>query len=1091
MYTGTKAIFVPVFFLFTHRENERRIPMTEVSSVGAKSNTEVKQLDAEKLAELEAKAEAAATEKTAADLAKGLTGEIKDAGPRFESTKEDTIAKIKETLKAELGVSDEFLKKLENAEYFKKLENPAELKKRIKAIKANAAKAMKEKLDETVYKQGFIGKSWNWVKNKTGAGAGSEKTHELLNKLEKGEITLKEAEKGLMSFEQGQKMAVDMVATIGTIGAVTGVMAAGIVSAPFTAGTSLAGSIGASAALLGTGAVVKAGIKAADKASGGQEITLKDVAKDATMGAVDAGLTIATMGVAPVVMRGTGAVVGNALSKGAAQTVQYVATGATSGAMFSGTSAGTDYLLNAEDPNLVDFAKTTGKAAAAGAVFGGVAGAVGGNIAKGVDKAYIAASNAKSTIINNSITLGTIKAGGAIGGGAIAGGVGGGASAVAGYAMNTDDFTVDGAIEAATNGAQGGAFMGAAFGAINLATGAVKKTSGEEVGAPKLTREDALKALGLDPKGNYTDAQIKTAYRNMAKVHHPDAGGNADAFHAVNDAYLFMTKKAPLITGSEAKTSAAQPQNANNAVVKVDGAQSTAQIIPAVAPKATQTTPIARAAAATTAPVGVIKAGSPELANTSPTFMSSPSTVKAYRFNPNGTKAEILANNPGVFEKDGQYFVPNKWSPEQPFAINPEADPMIMIYGPGDSAVCKGSVFEKTYVNKAEFDATGAKSYLKPTEQTYGQVIEAVKQAPMKYVEAKTGTQVVTEEGTVTVKEGDVVAIDVEGNPYVMPKSKFVARSVAGDSIESKIAYDKMKYETTEKDALTEKMGFEVDFARADEAKSELHSLEEKFYQLDFNGRDTGWIEAQIKKAPEYSSKLVEIYKQSGTITQKDIETHFNSTLAEQTSASSKEDIGIAYKKALKNLRDYAADTQMANDIINAVNKYFKKNGKSEYIVSGKATPSNIAKHHVEKVLGFDIANDKVLEAMDTLDSNIDSSSIIKEASNVASELVKLYKANGNKITPEQYAKFCHKMDKEGKVQRGISYSTAVLAIKDFASDSKMGESIYKAADKYLHDKDFYEASIYHNSRFRAYADIIGQTLGLTPEKIYFDGETL
>lgn len=61
----------------------------------------------------------------------------------------------------------------------------------------------------------------------------------------------------------------------------------------------------------------------------------------------------------------------------------------------------------------------------------------------------------------------------------------------------------------------------------------------EEPGAgPAVSRSDlevCYKMLGLSPSAPWED--IEKAYRNKAKVHHPDRGGDEDAMRALNDAY--------------------------------------------------------------------------------------------------------------------------------------------------------------------------------------------------------------------------------------------------------------------------------------------------------------------------------------------------------------------------------------------------------------------------------------------------------------------------------------------------------------------------------------------------------------------------
>jgi curved DNA-binding protein CbpA len=51
-----------------------------------------------------------------------------------------------------------------------------------------------------------------------------------------------------------------------------------------------------------------------------------------------------------------------------------------------------------------------------------------------------------------------------------------------------------------------------------------------------LNRSDARKILGDDPH--------KT-YRQLSKIHHPDAGGDSEMFHKLRDAYEALTKEEP------------------------------------------------------------------------------------------------------------------------------------------------------------------------------------------------------------------------------------------------------------------------------------------------------------------------------------------------------------------------------------------------------------------------------------------------------------------------------------------------------------------------------------------------------------------
>jgi hypothetical protein len=47
-------------------------------------------------------------------------------------------------------------------------------------------------------------------------------------------------------------------------------------------------------------------------------------------------------------------------------------------------------------------------------------------------------------------------------------------------------------------------------------------------------KEEALAVLGLGPKA--TGLEIRRRYRELSRVHHPDAGGDPEAFHRVSEA---------------------------------------------------------------------------------------------------------------------------------------------------------------------------------------------------------------------------------------------------------------------------------------------------------------------------------------------------------------------------------------------------------------------------------------------------------------------------------------------------------------------------------------------------------------------------
>lgn len=200
----------------------------------------------------------------------------------------------------------------------------------------------------------------------------------------------------------------------------------------------------------------------------------------------------------------------------------------------------------------------------------------------------------------------------------------------------------------------------------------------------------------------------------------------------------------------------------------------------------------------------ILKAGSKELDDAIP-YMSKANEAQAYRFSANGTPEEIIANNKGVTQipdeimkslpdemknyiVDGKaYGVKNKWfNPNQegvkPYEayhfIDPSKEQMVMMYGPDDMAVCDGGVFKGSYVNTEGFKANGALNYQDPSKLPYNQVIDVTKQAPGAYKVVPAGTKVQTLEGVKVVQDGQVVALDHAGNPYVTPISNILKRNM-------------------------------------------------------------------------------------------------------------------------------------------------------------------------------------------------------------------------------------------------------------------------------------------------------------------------
>jgi DnaJ-domain-containing protein 1 len=52
--------------------------------------------------------------------------------------------------------------------------------------------------------------------------------------------------------------------------------------------------------------------------------------------------------------------------------------------------------------------------------------------------------------------------------------------------------------------------------------------------------EVAFRLLGISPSSQWDE--VERAYRQKAKIHHPDRGGDQDAMRALNDAYALIKR---------------------------------------------------------------------------------------------------------------------------------------------------------------------------------------------------------------------------------------------------------------------------------------------------------------------------------------------------------------------------------------------------------------------------------------------------------------------------------------------------------------------------------------------------------------------
>lgn len=66
----------------------------------------------------------------------------------------------------------------------------------------------------------------------------------------------------------------------------------------------------------------------------------------------------------------------------------------------------------------------------------------------------------------------------------------------------------------------------------------IRELRGDVPPEPPVSRQDTdlcYKMLGVSPSATWRE--IERAYRQKAKLHHPDQGGDDDAMRALNDAY--------------------------------------------------------------------------------------------------------------------------------------------------------------------------------------------------------------------------------------------------------------------------------------------------------------------------------------------------------------------------------------------------------------------------------------------------------------------------------------------------------------------------------------------------------------------------
>ena len=238
------------------------------------------------------------------------------------ATNEDTLTISNKNTSAKISLTDEQKKNLEN--------------------KLQELHKLQENLNKIKNEQGFIGKSWNWIKNKINIGDSYNKaetqikleaelinyiinnkeidenfknkfkevtsfefTNENFEKFKNGEL-LKSEEK-VNAYKQGQDASTDTVADI--ISGITsfGIYGLSLAAAPFTGGASMA--VGVVVASI-TGATIKSGIKAIEAYSGNKKYTKEEFKKDLFTGGINGILAPITGGIGGAVYKTVGKALG-------------------------------------------------------------------------------------------------------------------------------------------------------------------------------------------------------------------------------------------------------------------------------------------------------------------------------------------------------------------------------------------------------------------------------------------------------------------------------------------------------------------------------------------------------------------------------------------------------------------------------------------------------------------------------------------------------------------------------------------------------------------------------------------------------------
>ena len=242
--------------------------------------------------------------------------------------------------------------------------------------------------------QGFIGKTWNGIKEVFNFGQKESDCENMLQKYNKGEMSLEEAMNYIEDFEKKQNDVANLVSNI----------AAGIGSIALATTAAASGPIGWGLAIAKgapVGAAIKTGLKTLDRATNevnGDDFDSKELIKDAVSGAVTGATSAVSSGVFQGVREAT-------KTKTIAQGLKTsILNGAKCGLVCGAVSGASNYLTDTalDEDKKFNFGDLTKNTATSAFISGTVGAAVGGGVF-GVEDAL--GNLGTNSILTNSQTI--------------------------------------------------------------------------------------------------------------------------------------------------------------------------------------------------------------------------------------------------------------------------------------------------------------------------------------------------------------------------------------------------------------------------------------------------------------------------------------------------------------------------------------------------------------------------------------------------------------------------------------------------------------------------------------------------------------